>query len=80
MRTAIGRAIRRTWPRKDRRKNCAAKANSWVGSAKAPVTGCIAMEEVTAASASTSGSCSLRGASPASSAGIERVDIAATFG
>eukprot|EP00964_Phaeocystis_antarctica_P077400 scaffold48029_cov69-Phaeocystis_antarctica.AAC.7 len=47
------RAIRKAWHGKARRKNCAAKADSCMGSAKVPVTGCITM---------LAGSCSLRGA------------------
>eukprot|EP00964_Phaeocystis_antarctica_P031548 scaffold17838_cov55-Phaeocystis_antarctica.AAC.7 len=42
IRRARGRVIRRTWPRNARRNCQAAKAISWVGSTKAPVT-CIAM-------------------------------------
>eukprot|EP00964_Phaeocystis_antarctica_P018432 scaffold10192_cov59-Phaeocystis_antarctica.AAC.7 len=64
------RAIRKTWQGKAMRKSCAVKATSCEGSAKAPVTGCIAMLTAAtvlgASAASTSehgsGSCSLRGA------------------
>eukprot|EP00964_Phaeocystis_antarctica_P150577 scaffold118008_cov63-Phaeocystis_antarctica.AAC.2 len=68
--TTSMRAIRKAWHRNARRKNCAAKADSWAGSAKAPVIGCIAM--VTAAAASRSGSCALPRASRARSPGTER--------
>eukprot|EP00964_Phaeocystis_antarctica_P104535 scaffold69629_cov69-Phaeocystis_antarctica.AAC.4 len=61
------RAIRKTWHGKAMRKSCAAQAVSCEGSAKAPVTGCIAMlpaAAVLAAAASRSEhgsrSCSLR--------------------
>eukprot|EP00964_Phaeocystis_antarctica_P028707 scaffold16205_cov60-Phaeocystis_antarctica.AAC.2 len=63
------RAIRKAWHGKAIRKSCAAQAVSCEGSAKAPVTGCIAMlaaSAVISAAASRSGhgsgSCSLRGA------------------
>eukprot|EP00964_Phaeocystis_antarctica_P147318 scaffold113859_cov63-Phaeocystis_antarctica.AAC.2 len=62
------RAIRKAWHGKAMRNSCAAKADSCEPSAKAPVTGCIAMlaaAAVLAAAASRSGhgsgSCSLRG-------------------
>eukprot|EP00964_Phaeocystis_antarctica_P104538 scaffold69629_cov69-Phaeocystis_antarctica.AAC.7 len=62
------RAIRKTWHGKAMRKSCAAQAVSCEASAKAPVTGCIAMlaaAAVLGAAASRSehgsGSCSLRG-------------------
>eukprot|EP00964_Phaeocystis_antarctica_P006036 scaffold3303_cov66-Phaeocystis_antarctica.AAC.7 len=69
------RAIRKAWHGKAMRKSCAAQAVSCEGSAKAPVTGCIAMlaaAAVLAAAAASrsghgSGSCSLREASLASS-------------
>ena len=54
------RASRRTCSGNAKRKSCAAKADSSAGSAKVPVTGCIARFAV---AASRSGSCSLRGAS-----------------
>eukprot|EP00964_Phaeocystis_antarctica_P034180 scaffold19422_cov63-Phaeocystis_antarctica.AAC.1 len=63
------RAIRKAWNGKAIRKSCAAKADSCEASAKAPVTGCIAMlaaAAVLGAAASRSGhrsgSWSLRGA------------------
>eukprot|EP00964_Phaeocystis_antarctica_P061691 scaffold36878_cov66-Phaeocystis_antarctica.AAC.1 len=63
------RAIRKAWHGKAMRKSCTAQADSCEGSAKAPVTGCIAMlaaAAVLAAAASRSGhgsgSWSLRGA------------------
>eukprot|EP00964_Phaeocystis_antarctica_P079418 scaffold49482_cov106-Phaeocystis_antarctica.AAC.1 len=34
---------RRTWNGKAKRKRCTPKPDSWAGSVKAPVTGCIAM-------------------------------------
>eukprot|EP00964_Phaeocystis_antarctica_P075310 scaffold46445_cov59-Phaeocystis_antarctica.AAC.8 len=69
------RAIRKAWHGKAMRKSCAAQADSCEASAKAPVTGCIAMladGAVLAAAAASrsghgSGSCSRpRGASLAS--------------
>eukprot|EP00964_Phaeocystis_antarctica_P110782 scaffold75131_cov69-Phaeocystis_antarctica.AAC.1 len=63
------RAIRKAWHGRAIRKSCTAQAVSCEGSAKAPVTGCIAMlaaAAVLCAAASRSGhgsgSCSLRGA------------------
>eukprot|EP00964_Phaeocystis_antarctica_P112681 scaffold76815_cov57-Phaeocystis_antarctica.AAC.3 len=60
------RAIRKAWHGKAMRKSCTAQAVSCEGSAKAPVTGFIAMLTVLAAAASRSGhgsgSSSLRGA------------------
>eukprot|EP00964_Phaeocystis_antarctica_P040369 scaffold23077_cov68-Phaeocystis_antarctica.AAC.1 len=61
------RAIRKAWHGKAMRKSCAAQAVSCEGSAKAPVTGFIAMLAAAAVfSTSRSGSCSLWGASFAS--------------
>eukprot|EP00964_Phaeocystis_antarctica_P080490 scaffold50275_cov61-Phaeocystis_antarctica.AAC.2 len=58
------RAIRKAWHGKAMRKSCAAQAVSCEASAKAPVTGCIAMLAAAAVlGADGSGSCSLRGAS-----------------
>eukprot|EP00964_Phaeocystis_antarctica_P027857 scaffold15711_cov84-Phaeocystis_antarctica.AAC.2 len=70
------RAIRKTWHGRAIRKSCAAQAVSCEASAKAPVTGFIAMVAAAAAvlaaaaasrSGHGSGSCSLRGASRARS-------------
>eukprot|EP00964_Phaeocystis_antarctica_P051343 scaffold29950_cov60-Phaeocystis_antarctica.AAC.5 len=73
VKTARLRAIRSMWHGNARRKNCAAKADSWAGSAKAPVTGCIAM--AAGAAASRSGSCSLLGAALARSAAAVALGI-----
>ena len=64
------KGIRKAWHGKARRKNCAAKADSWVGSAKAPVTGCIAME---VAAATRSARCGPRGSFAASLSGATAI-------
>eukprot|EP00964_Phaeocystis_antarctica_P005418 scaffold2960_cov61-Phaeocystis_antarctica.AAC.2 len=64
------RAIRKAWHGKAMRKSCAAKAVTCEASAKAPVTGCIAIAAAmlgAAASRSGHGLCSLRGALESSS-------------